>query len=65
MLPAAPLQTDMGEKVEIAPLGPGMRALLGDQLFPGSTHAQPAVEQPQLLGADGAQKQASLLKLFL
>ena len=32
-------------------------ALLGDQLSPGSTHAQRAVVQPQLLGADGGKKE--------
>ena len=33
-----------------------MRSLLGDQISPGRTHAQRAVEQPHLLGVNGGQK---------
>jgi hypothetical protein len=66
-VPAAPLSctlcdrhlsrlTVIGDKVTISPLNPGMRTLLGEQLSPGRTCVQQAVEQPQLLGADGDQK---------
>ena len=40
------LQTVIVEKVNISSLGQGVRVLLGDQLSPGGTHAQWAVEQP-------------------
>jgi hypothetical protein len=48
--------TVTGEKVAILPLNPGVRPLLGDQLSFGGACAQWAVEQPQLLGTDGDQK---------
>ena len=38
--------------MESSPLLLGVRALLGGQLSTVRTHAQNAVEQPQLLGAD-------------
>jgi hypothetical protein len=38
--------TVIGEKEEISPLNPGVRVLLGDQLSPGGTCVQQAVEQP-------------------
>ena len=48
--------TVIGEKVEISPLNLGVRTLLGEQLSPGETCVQRAVEQPQVLSADGDQK---------
>jgi hypothetical protein len=38
--------TVIGEKVEISPLNLGVRTLLGEQLSPGETCVQRAVEQP-------------------
>ena len=40
-------------------------ALLGDQLSLGKTSAQRAVEQPQLLGADGDRKDSDPAPLLL
>lgn len=37
----------------VLPVLTAVSALLEDQLFPGGTRAQGAVEQPQLIGADG------------
>jgi hypothetical protein len=39
------LQTVILKKVEISLLGPGVQALLGDQLSPGRTHEQQAVKK--------------------
>ena len=49
----AMLQTVIGEKMAISPLSPGVKALLGERVSPGGTCAQRAVEQTQLVGADG------------
>jgi hypothetical protein len=46
----------IGENMAFSPLSPGVRALLGDQLSSGRTCVKKAVDQPQLLGADGDQK---------
>jgi hypothetical protein len=47
------LHTIYGDKVALSPLSPRVKTLLGEQVSPGRTHAQRAVDQPQLTGADG------------
>jgi hypothetical protein len=47
------LHTVFGDKVAISSLIPGVKIHLGEQVFPGGTHAQQAVDQPQFVGADG------------
>ena len=56
MLLAGPTLDIIGENMAFSPLSPGVRALLGDQLSSGRTCVKKAVDQPQLLGADGDQK---------
>ena len=34
----------IGEKVAVSPPSPGVKTLLGEQVFPGETHAQWFVE---------------------
>ena len=48
----AQIHTIIGGKVAISSLSLGVKALLGEQVLPGWTCAQWAVEQPQLAGAD-------------
>jgi hypothetical protein len=50
---AALFHTVIGEKVAVTPLSLGMKALLGEQLSPGRTCAEWAVEQPVLQGVNG------------
>ena len=47
------LHTIYGDKVALSPLSLRVKTLLGEQVSPGRTHAQRAVDQPQLTGADG------------
>jgi hypothetical protein len=44
----APLHTVIGEKVAVSPPSPEVKTLLGEQVSPGWTCAQWALEQPQL-----------------
>ena len=48
-----PLHPVIGEKVSVSPLSPGVKTLLREQVSPGGPHAEQAVKQPQLEGADG------------
>ena len=47
------LHTIYGDKVALSPLSPRVKTLPGDQLSPGGTCVQRAVEQPQLMDVDG------------
>jgi hypothetical protein len=49
----APLHLVIGEKVAVSPQSLEVKILLGEQVSPGRTCAQWAVEQPQLAGTDG------------
>jgi hypothetical protein len=48
----APLHTVIGEKVAVSLPSPGVKTLLGEQVFPCGTCEQRAVGQPQLKGAN-------------
>ena len=61
----AQLHTVIGEKVAVSPLGSGVKTILGEQVIPGGTHAQLAVENPQLAGADGVPGKRIVLKYRL
>lgn len=56
-----PLHTAIREKVAISPLSPRVKTSLGEQVSPCGTHAQQAMKQPQLVGADGGPEGDSLI----
>jgi hypothetical protein len=58
---ATQLQKIIEEKIAISPLNPGVKTLLGEQVSPGRTTSQQAMNQPQLRGRDGRPEDFILL----